>query len=518
MERRAADLTSRTAAGRYSSTVEVLIVGAGPTGLALAVELQAYGVPFRLIDRQLDRVHESRALAIQPRTLEVLARHGLAQPLVDLGNRAVRLWLHAGHRVVPIELFDVGVHDTAYPFLLFLSQAETERVLCEHLLRAGVPVERGVELIGLDLDGGGAGCRLRHADGREEAVQASYVAGCDGAHSTVREQAGIGFAGRAYPQTFLLADLEVDGLEPGPAHSYLTGNGILFFFPLGTPATWRMLAIRPPGNTGEVTLAELQQVVDASVADDLRLRDPVWTTDFRLHVRGAARYRSGPVFLAGDAAHIHSPAGGQGMNTGIQDSVNLGWKLALVSRGEAPPALLDTYETERAPVGREVLRLTDRLFTIATTGNPIVRMARTRVVPVVAPVALRFAPGRAAAFRTLSQLGIRYRRSPLSVDGPDTANCGIRPGQRLPDAPYLTKPGFHLLLCGPPGAWPPEYDTPAEGAPAADWPDLVTLHRVTEALPTQYLVRPDGYVGYRASGTDLSGLRAYLARWLPGPR
>jgi 2-polyprenyl-6-methoxyphenol hydroxylase-like FAD-dependent oxidoreductase len=529
VERRAADLTGGTPAGRYPSAVEVLIVGAGPTGLALAVELRAYGVPFRLIDRQPDRVHESRALAIQPRTLEVLARHGLAQPLVDLGNPAVRLWLHAGPRVVPIELFDVGVADSAYPFLLFLSQAETERVLCEHLQRAGLPVERGVELIGLDLDGDRAGCRLRHADGREETASANYVVGCDGAHSTVRERAGIGFAGRAYPQTFLLADLEVDGLEPidgrgggdrngSVAHSYLTGGGILFFFPLGTPATWRMLAIRPPGNTGEVTLAELQQVVDASVTDDLRLRDPVWTTDFRLHVRGAARYRSGPVFLAGDAAHIHSPAGGQGMNTGIQDSANLGWKLALVSRGEAPPALLDTYDTERAPVGRAVLRLTDRLFTIATTTSPIVRTARTRIVPVLAPVALRFRPGRAAAFRTLSQLNIRYRRSPLSVDGPATANCETRPGERMPDAPYLTKPGFHLLLCGPPGAWPPEHDTPAEGAPAADWPGLVTLHRVQATFPTQYLVRPDGYVGYRASGTDLSGLRAYLARWLPGPR
>jgi 2-polyprenyl-6-methoxyphenol hydroxylase-like FAD-dependent oxidoreductase len=518
MERRAADLTGRTGAGRYPSPVEVLIVGAGPTGLALAVELLAYRVPFRLIDRQLDRVHESRALAIQPRTLEVLARHGLAQPLVDLGNRAVRLWLHAGRRVVPIELFDVGLADTAYPFLLFLSQAETERVLCEHLLRAGVHIERGVELIGLDRDGDRASCRLRHADGREETAQANYVAGCDGAHSTVRERAGIGFAGRAYPQTFLLADLEVDGLQPGIAHSYLTGTGILFFFPLGTPATWRMLAIRPPANTGEVTLDELQRVVDASVSDQLGLHDPVWMTDFRLHVRGAARYRSGSVFLAGDAAHIHSPAGGQGMNTGIQDSANLGWKLAMVSRGEAVPALLDTYEAERAPVGRAVLRLTDRLFTIATTTNPIVRTVRTRVVPLLAPVALRLAPGRAAAFRTLSQLGIRYRRSPLSVDGPDTANCGTGPGERMPDAPYLTKPGFHLLLCGPPGAWPPDYDSPAEGAPTADWPDSVTLHRVPATLPTQYLVRPDGHVGYRASGTDLSGLRAYLARWLPGPR
>jgi 2-polyprenyl-6-methoxyphenol hydroxylase-like FAD-dependent oxidoreductase len=488
--------------------MEVLVVGAGPTGLTLAAELAAYGVPFRIIDRQLDRVHESRALAIQPRTLEVLARHGLAQPLVDLGNTTVQLRLHAGGRVVPITLFDVGLSDTAYPYLLFLPQAETERILCEHLARHGVMVERGVELVGLAADADRVDCRLRHRDGREEDVQASYVSGCDGAHSTVREQAGIGFAGRAYPQTFLLADLEVDGLEAGAVHSYLTESGLLFFFPLGTPATWRMLAVRPAGNTGEVTLAELQEVVEGTTSDPVRLRDPVWMTDFRLHARAAERYRSGRVFLAGDAAHIHSPAGGQGMNTGIQDAVNLGWKLALDLRGVANPALLDTYSAERAPVGRAVLRLTDRLFTLATTANPLMRLARTRVVPSAAPAVLRVGLGRAAAFRTLSQLGIRYRRSPLSVDGPQVANCGIRAGERMPDAPYLTKPGFHLLLCGRDTAWPADA--------AAGLPDLVTVHRVEGRGATHYLVRPDGYVGYRAGGTDLSRLRAYLSRWLPG--
>jgi 2-polyprenyl-6-methoxyphenol hydroxylase-like FAD-dependent oxidoreductase len=490
--------------------MEVLIVGAGPTGLTLAAELQAYEVPFRIIDRQLDRVHESRALAIQPRTLEVLARHGLAQPLVDLGNSAIRLRLHANGRVIPIDLFDVGLTDTAYPFVLFLSQAETERVLCEHLLRHGVAIERGVELVGLDPAGDRVTCRLRHRDGREETVEASYVSGCDGAHSTVREQAGIGFAGRAYPQTFLLADLEVDGLEPDLVHSYLTDVGLLFFFPLGRPASWRLLAIRPTGNTGEVTLAELQAVVDSTTTDRLRLHSPVWMTDFRLAVRAAGEYRSGRVFLAGDAAHIHSPAGGQGMNTGIQDAVNLGWKLAFDLRGIANPALLDTYAAERAPVGQAVLRLTDRLFTLATTGNPMVRMARTRVVPRLAPSVLRFAPGRAAAFRTLSQLHIRYRESPLSVDGPQVANCGIRAGERIPDAPYLTKPGFHLLLCGSSQAWPAGTDT------VGDWPDLVTVHLEDERSPAQYLVRPDGYVGYRAGGTDLSRLRAYMSRWFPG--
>jgi hypothetical protein len=220
-------------------------------------------------------------------------------------------------------------------------------------------------------------------------VRARYVVGCDGAHSTVRTQAGIAFEGHAYPQTFLLADLEVDGLEPGAAHTYLTAAGMLFFFPLGTPATWRMIAMRPPGTSGdEVTLDLLQQITDDWTTDHtdrrLILRDPVWMTAFRIHNRGATHYRKGPFFLAGDAAHIHSPAGGQGMNTGIQDALNLGWKLAHVCRGAAPEELLQTYEAERAPVGHGVRRLTDRAFTLGTSSNPALRLARTHLAPRLA--------------------------------------------------------------------------------------------------------------------------------------
>ncbi|MGW0476298.1 FAD-dependent monooxygenase [Streptomyces coeruleorubidus] len=210
--------------------------------------------------------------------------------------------------------------------------------------------------------------------------------------STVRTQADIGFEGYAFPQTFLLADLEVDGLERGAVHTYMTESGILFFFPLGSPATWRMLAMRPPGvPDAEARFGLLQRIADEYTPDRLVLRDPVWMTDFLLHNRGAALpqsrlrstggtpIRSGPCFLAGDAAHIHRPAGAQGMNTGIQDALNLGWQLALVCRGRAPEGLLETYEIERAPVGRSVLRFTDRAFTIGTSRNPLIRLARTRL-------------------------------------------------------------------------------------------------------------------------------------------
>ncbi len=506
-----------------TAPLDVLVVGAGPTGLALAAQLRAHGAGFRIVDRSTDRVRQSRALVIQPRTLEALAGLGVTRELVERGNPAMRLRLHLPRRVVEIRVFDIGCKDTAYPYLLFLSQAETERVLVDHLAAHDVPVERGTELVRLEREDLLVACRLRRGDGTEETVRARYVVGCDGAHSTVRAQAGIPFEGYAYPQTFVLADLEVDGLRPGAVNTYLTAMGMLFFFPLGSPATWRMIAMRPPGAPdGEVRLAHLQDLVDRYTADRLVLRDPVWMTDFRLHNRGAAHYRSGPCFLAGDAAHIHSPAGGQGMNTGVQDALNLGWKLAFVCRGAAPEELLDTYEAERAPVGREVRRFTDRAFTIGTSTNRAVRLARTRLAPRLAPLALRASGLRGRLFRTVSELGIHYRRSPASESGPKPPRHGPRAGDRLPDLPHglqprTAAPGYHLLLGGPPRLWPDERLAPL----LRGREHLLTVHRLDAESPWPHvahgLVRPDGYFGYVARGAQLEGLRAYLDRWYPRP-
>lgn len=503
-----------------TAPLDVLVVGAGPTGLALATQLRACETPFRIVDRSLDRARESRAPAIQPRTLEMLSAFGVADDLVDRGSSAVRLHLHLPRRVLRVPVFDVGCDDTPYPFLLFLPQSETEATLAAHLAERDVTVERGTELLGAEPEVEYVTCRLRRRDGTEETVRARYVVGCDGAHSTVRARAGIAFEGYAYPQTFLLADLEADGLEQGAAHTYLTAAGMLFFFPLGTPATWRMIAMHPPGAPGdEVTLDLLQRIADDWTPDKPSLHDPVWMTSFRIHNRGATHYRKGPFFLAGDAAHIHSPAGGQGMNTGIQDALNLGWKLAHVCRGAAPEELLETYEAERAPVGHGVRRLTDRAFTVGTSGHPALRLARSRLAPQLAPLLLRAAGARARLFRTVSELGIHYRRGPASATGPHRPRQGPRAGDRLPDTPAglqrrIAGPGYHLLLTGPAHHWP-------EDPPLAGRRGLVNVHRLGTRSPwpgtAHALVRPDGYVGYLARGTDLTGLRAYLDRWLPAP-
>ncbi|MDQ7910609.1 FAD-dependent monooxygenase [Phytohabitans sp. ZYX-F-186] len=492
-------------------SADVLVVGAGPTGLALAAHLAAFDVSVMIVDRAADRAHESRALAIQPRTLEVLAglRDGagpgpdrsVSQRLVSAGNRMARLQVHAGGRVTTVPMFDLAMFDTAYPYLLVLSQAQTERILAEHLAAVGVEVRRQVTLTDLTQAPDGVECALRGPDGRVETAHARYVVGCDGAQSTVRRHAGIEFAGSTYPQVFALADLEADGLERGTAHAYLSAGGPLFFFPLERPATWRLLVMLPRSTSDTPGLDALQALTDGYTGGTVRLRDPVWMTTFRLHLRAATAYRSGRLFLAGDAAHIHSPAGAQGMNTGIQDATNLAWKLAAVLRG-GPAELLDTYEAERAPVGRWVMRLSDRAFTAATSTSAPVRFARTRVVPLLLPLASRLRRARSTVLRATSQLDIRYRHSPLSTEGPGAPRRGPRAGDRLPEPPGTAMPGWQLL-------WPSDAPAPEHGTA-----QRLTVHR--RPGKAILLVRPDGHIGYRSGPEGVDGLNAYIGRWFAG--
>jgi 2-polyprenyl-6-methoxyphenol hydroxylase-like FAD-dependent oxidoreductase len=510
------------------------------------------GSTVRIIDRQADRVHESRALAMQPRTLEVLRGLGVTPQLVDEGNRAVEVELRSGGRRSRISLFDVGVEDTAFPFLLFLSQAETERILIDHLKERGVHVERHVKLVSFQDGAENAMCSLRHADGRTERLRARFVVGCDGAHSTVRSHTRIPFVGGGYAQTFALGDVEADGdLQPGVAYAYLARSGILFFFPLGSPTTWRVIgelsrAKRPrPASDGDtpLDLPDLQRLVDSFTDGSVRLRDPAWLTTFGLHHRQAAQYRRGRAFLAGDAAHVHSPAGAQGMNTGIQDAWNLGWKLALVASGTANPVLLDTYHVERWPIGRFVLRFSDRAFRAGTSVNPLVGLLRTYVAPRLLSLAARSAAVRARAFRTVAELSVSYRHSPAVEEGVPALHDGPRAGDRLPDARVLQSdrvvwlqeavaaPRFHLLLCGARDAWPEErlaelrrrYDaimsvhtlTRNDGNGSLRDPRGDVLTRLGIETTGVYLVRPDGYVSFRAAGADLQALERYLGRWIP---
>jgi 2-polyprenyl-6-methoxyphenol hydroxylase-like FAD-dependent oxidoreductase len=550
--------------------IDVLIVGAGPTGLTLAAHLRAFGVPFRLIDRNSDRAHQSRALAVQARTVEIFESMGIGEALVAKGNPSVRLALHFERgAAAKVELGGFAAADTRFPFILFVSQAETEAVLGQHLKNAGVTIERGVELVDAVAGPDEVRCRIRYGDGREEDVGARYVVGCDGAHSTMRKRAGIPFEGDAYLQDFMLGDLEADGpIEPDTLHAYAAAGCIAMFFPLRQPATWRVIAMRGKRanektngaasaddqslTRGELPLSDLQAVVDSATGGEVRLRDPVWLTHFRLHHRQARRYRDRRIILAGDAAHIHSPVGGQGMNTGIQDAWNLGWKLALVAKGSAPDDLLDTYQAERWPVGRQLLRYTDRAFSLFTRVMSAGRIAtwfRRTIVARVVPWMFRAPRLRSLAFKFVSELGISYLRSPAAAEGTPRMRAGPRAGDRLPDAPiqrngaasYLQRevagPRFHLILCG----GPPRWSTQELERLQARYLDVVDIHHLArqgsgdtlvdasgEALSrlgvrsdgdaAQYLVRPDGYIGARCAGRDLAFVTRYLARWLASAR
>jgi 2-polyprenyl-6-methoxyphenol hydroxylase-like FAD-dependent oxidoreductase len=518
-------------------------------------------VPFRIVERSLDRTHESRALAVQARTLEILDSLGLADAMVARGSTSTRLVIHLGPRpVASATLAEIGAEDTRYPFILFISQAETERILVDHLSGSGVTIERGVELVRLEILEQLVSCLLRHPDGREEHVRAGYLVGCDGAHSFVRREARFSFEGGSYPQEFVLGDVEADGpLEGGAINSFAGEGGVAMFFPLGSPATWRVVAMaaRPMGDRrgspasnaapeGSLTLEELQSIVAIPTEGSVLVRDPLWLSHFRLHHRQISHYRQGRVFLAGDAAHIHSPVGGQGMNTGIQDAWNLGWKLALTLRGAATEGLLESYESERWPVGRFLLRYTDRIFSVflrGMSGGRLASWARRVVVPRVLP--RLFTPGRlrSAAFGFISELRIRYRRSPAITEGRPRLRRGPRAGDRLPDAAVtldgrltslhraVVGPHLSLLLCGDPRV--------SEGAALTELAErqtgLVKIHRLTAgpfpgalvdeggALAllgvrnrAQFLVRPDGYIAFRCAGSHLDAVSSYLTRWFPG--
>jgi 2-polyprenyl-6-methoxyphenol hydroxylase-like FAD-dependent oxidoreductase len=540
-------------------SLDVLIVGAGSTGLALAAQLERFGTRFRIIDRSLDRGRESRALAVQARTLELLDSVGLGQSLAARGRTSSRVVLHAGARTVgKVQLGDIGARDTRFPFILFISQSETERQIGEHLAAAGVTIERGVELTHFEQQNNSVACMLQNQDGREEQLDAAWLVGCDGAHSFVRKLAGFSFEGGTYPQDFVLADTEADGaLEADALNAFVGNGGVALFFPLGEPATWRVIAMvasarHAPGQeskadsaspTGPLTLEELRTIVARPTDKSVTVHDPVWLTHFHLHHRQIAHYRNHRVFLAGDAAHVHSPVGGQGMNTGIQDAWNLGWKLGLVARGVANPKLLDSYEAERWPIGRFLLRFTDRLFTLLTRGLSAGRMMTWLPGTVMrfVPLLLASARLRKAAFRFVSELGIHYRWSPAVMEGEPALTSGPRAGDRLPDAtlhldgaPVALQRAavgscLTLLLCGDIDAWRTA-KFPARGADllriihlsARPAPGALVDHdgRVLAMLgvrdAAQYLIRPDGYIAFRCAGCNTAALEQYLNDWFPG--
>jgi 2-polyprenyl-6-methoxyphenol hydroxylase-like FAD-dependent oxidoreductase len=508
--------------GGLNARPDVLVVGAGPTGLTAALQAHDHGATVRVVERRSEAFRPSRAMIMHPRTLESLRPLGVTDELVDRGDVSPKARLHLGRRVVAAELADVALPDTAFPHLTMLRQMDAEEVLARALERRGVEIERGTELVGLAPGAGGEPVRAALRSDHSEEVSCRFVAGCDGPASTVRGLARIGWHGGTYREEVVLADVELEGdLEPGVLHVVAGREGLVFVFALGEGASWRLLATRPshdehsafgqPGH--EVPASDVQDLLDAAGLD-AAVTEMRWSAQVRLQHRLADAFRRGSLFLAGDAAHAHSPAAAQGMNTGILDAVNLGWKLAFASGGGTYARLLASYEQERRPVARQVLALTHLVFFAEASTNPLPAFLRGHLVPLAAPAVPRLLGQprlMAEVVRVLSQRWVRYRRSPISVDGTPRDGRRPRPGDRLPDksVPYAgetarlhdltARPGVHVLL-----------ERDARDLDEGLLGPHVKLHRLGTPGRGLVAVRPDGHVGFRCGEAEPAQLGAWL--------
>jgi 2-polyprenyl-6-methoxyphenol hydroxylase-like FAD-dependent oxidoreductase len=511
---------------------DVLLVGAGPTGLMLANQLVRRGVRALIIDRHAGPSLQTRALGVQARTLEIYAQLGIVDRALELGKRGngANLWAQ-GRKMARVPLGDAGRNVTPYPYILVLGQDDNERIMGDKLRDLGTSVQWNTELVGLAQDEGQVTATLKGTDGATRTITAKWVAGCDGAHSAVRGLTGIEFPGAPYEHVFFVADTEATGsMVPDEVNIYFWREGFHLLFPMRGTDHWRVVGIVPPDLRGkdQVKFGDVIPSLRNEAGAALSFKACSWFSTYRIHHRSAARFRDRRCFLLGDAAHIHSPVGAQGMNTGLQDAYNLAWKLALVVKNQAKAALLDSYEEERLPVARRLLNTTDRGFRLVVSDTWLAGLFRTKILARFAAFALSFGPIQRIAFRTVSQTGIHYRNGALSKSLDDLPGSAPRGGDRFPWLHLKFRPAgpvedsfatfddmhFHLIAIGQPA--------PSEAALGAR--DLLRIHAIPDdpaneaelaragiPRPSFYLVRPDGHVGLCGVRLEAPDVGRYLS-------
>jgi 2-polyprenyl-6-methoxyphenol hydroxylase-like FAD-dependent oxidoreductase len=495
---------------------DVLVIGAGPTGLVLALWLTRLGVKVRIIDKTAVPGTTSRALAVQARTLELYRQLDLTEAVVATGHRvpAVNLWVK-GEATARLPFESVGSGLTPFPFLHIFPQDQHERLLIERLLDLGIAVERQTELVSFTDGENGLTARLRGPGGQEFDCEAHYIAGCDGARSTVREAIGTGFPGGTYRQIFYVADVEAAGRAVnGELHVDLDEADFLGVFPLAGAGRARLIGTVRDERADRADTLTFKDISDRAINHlKVRVNKVNWFSTYHVHHRVTHHFRKGRAFLLGDAAHIHSPAGGQGMNTGIGDAINLAWKLAAVIAGRAPDKLLDSYEAERIGFARRLVATTDRVFSFATSDGRLADFLRTRVAPLLIPRAIAFQPVREFMFRTVSQIMLNYRNGPLSRG----AAGQVHGGDRLPWARVDGADNFATLATL-------DWQVHVYGAAKAD----LAAWCAAQKLPLQvfewqpgyeaaglardalYLLRPDTYVALADGAGTADAVERYF--------
>ena len=523
------------------SNTEVLIVGAGPTGLMMACQLAINNISFRIIDKTPDHTAQSRALVIQARSVEIFDQMGIAEKAVQKGQvaKAIGAFFN-GKKVLRVTVNDMGNGLTRFPYLLMLEQSHTERILIEFLKERGHEVERKTELKTITQTAGEVIAEAE-LDGSKETIKTKYLIGADGAHSMVREQLKIPFGGKTYQESLFVLDCRAEVDLPHD-EMYLTFSDVALggFFPL-TNGRWRILGNIPKEleSKKEISFADIEKNFAKRTKMNVRLYDPQWISAYHSHHRYAASFRKKRCFLAGDAAHIHSPVGAQGMNTGLQDAYNLGWKLSLVLKGKANDSLLDTYTEERISIARDLVRSTDRVFNVATSQRLFLKSFRLYVVPIAlklaAPIFQNLKAIQKFAFKTVSEIGINYRKRFLSKNASlgKFSSHAPKPGDRLPYVVFKDaekkeiniqdnlKGKFFCLFIFSDNT-PLEISTVVE--PFKDLFSLVAIP-LTDQTKTlysnfgiekngYYLVRPDMYIACRANNLNQEHLKNYLAQFM----
>ncbi|MCC7309202.1 MAG: FAD-dependent monooxygenase, partial [Acidobacteria bacterium] len=451
---------------------DVLIIGAGPTGLALAVQLIRYGVDFVIVDTKETTTPFSRAIGVQARTLEIYDQIGLADKLVSLGHSAEKVkFLKDGVVRGEADLSELGVGLSPFPFVLLVEQGLHEELLYKFITDNKQDVLWQHELLSFTDDGSGVAAKIKDSGGSEFTVQAKYLVGCDGAKSGVRHWLGLTFEGDTVERLFYVADVELEWPHGHDALQINLGeNTLTAFFPLKGGNRWRIVGTFPEGHSkdeAEIPYEEIDAQIELDMGVKLDIKKVNWFSVYNVHSRAVNAFSRGRCFVAGDAAHIHTPAGAQGMNTGIQDGYNLAWKLALVLEGKADETLLATYNEERLRNAKNLLSTTDRIFEFAASDEWLVSFVRNNVFPYVFGAALSFDIVKSKLFSIVSQIGISYAGQSLSLQSGDFA---VAAGDRMPwftmdgKSIYesLKEPQFHLLIFG------------AEGLTSAELANVVT--------------------------------------------